>query len=114
MHVEKTVLYHYTYNWPLPDPQNPKSTRKTQAVVFGLGSMFNHSSTCQNVGWTRDLKDELVVYRALKDIGTDEELCISYGAPGQLTFLDAEAYEVEREEADEDGDGEEMLGRIEV
>ena len=30
-----------------------------------------------------------------------EELCISYGAPGQLTFVDAEAERVRMEEEEE-------------
>ena len=37
-----------------------------------------------------------------------EELCISYGAPGQLTFVDAEAERVraeEEEEARREGEG---------
>lgn len=47
----------------------------TQAVILGLGSMFNHSSHSQNVGWERDLKKEVVVYKALRDIQAGEELC---------------------------------------
>lgn len=82
-HIEKTTLYHYTYNWP---SSNGKG--KTQAVVFGLGSMFNHSTRHQNVGWIRDVENELVIYRALRDIREGEELCISYG--DHLTFVDAD------------------------
>ncbi|KAK5726508.1 hypothetical protein LTR17_012631 [Elasticomyces elasticus] len=85
-HIEKTALYHYTYNWPT-------AQGKTQAVVFGLGSMFNHSTQHQNVGWLRDLKNELIVYCALRDISEGEELCISYG--DHLTFEDADKPEVE-------------------
>ena len=51
--------------------------------------MFNHSTQDQNVGWTRDLEHQLVVYRALRDIAKGEELCISYG--DHLTFVDADA-----------------------
>jgi SET domain-containing protein len=46
-----------------------------QAVVFGLGSMFNHSRVKQNVGWTRDKEHKLIRYRALRDIESGEELC---------------------------------------
>jgi SET domain-containing protein len=74
--------------------------------------MFNHSSSNQNVGWTRDLEREVVVYRALRDIGEGEELCISYGAPRQLTFVDAEAVAVAEAESEEDS--QELLGKIEV
>lgn len=103
-HIEKTELYHYTYNWP--STTQPGST--TQAVVFGLGSMFNHSARHQNVGWTRDLERQVIVYRALRDIAAGEELCISYG--GRLTFVDVEqdssAVEIE--------DANDVLGRIEI
>ncbi|KAK3647888.1 hypothetical protein LTR56_007862 [Elasticomyces elasticus] len=87
-HIEKTALYHYTYNWPT-------AHGKTQAVVFGLGSLFNHSTHHQNVGWLRDLKNELVIYCALRDISEGEELCISYGA--HLTFEDADKQDLEAE-----------------
>lgn len=86
-HIEKTSLYHYTYNWPSSDADGKPT--KTQAVVFGLGSMFNHSTEDQNVGWKRDLANQLVTYSALRDIRGGEELCISYG--DRLTFVDADA-----------------------
>lgn len=105
-HIEKTSLYHYTYNWPLPD-RNGKSM-KTQAVVFGLGSLFNHSTPHQNVGWKRDLERQVVVYKALRDIGECEELCISYGS--HLTFEDVEA--ARSSSSSSDIDENEMLGKI--
>lgn len=97
-----TLLDSYTYNWP--DPGSPKE--RTQAVVLGLGSMFNHSVHDQNVGWTRSLEKQVLVYTALRDIHPGEELCINYG---KVWFQDADA-------ADESGqeDAEEVLGRIEV
>lgn len=85
-HIEHTSLYHYTYNWPVQIPNGKVS--KTQAIVFGLGSMFNHSSREQNVGWERNLENQLITYRALRDIAAGEELCISYG--DHLTFEDAD------------------------
>ena len=79
-------MYHYTFNWPSHDASG--NTIKTQAVVFGLGSMFNHSRTHQNVGWKRDIDRQLMIYYALRDIHDGEELCISYG--DRLTFEDVE------------------------
>ena len=61
---------------------------RTQAVVFGLGSMFNHSSKEQNVFWERDLQSRCVIYRALRNIEEGEELCINYG---RLWFVDSDA-----------------------
>jgi len=85
-YIEKTSLYHYTYAWPSKDASGRPI--KTQAVVFGLGSMFNHSRDHQNIGWKRDVDREVIIYYALRDIRQDEELCISYG--DHLTFEDVE------------------------
>lgn len=98
-HIAKTGLYHYTYNWPMPSADGSRPVQ-TQAVIFGLGSLFNHSTRHQNIGWTRDLARQVVVYRALVDIAADEELCISYG--DRLTFDDADAGLSESEEETED------------
>jgi len=65
-------LYHYTYNWSIVEEGGKSKT--VQAVVFGLGSMFNHSTQEQNVGWIRDTRRLVVVYRALRDIPAGEEL----------------------------------------
>ena len=85
-HVENTALYHYTYVWPLP-----AATKgcKAQAAVFGLGSMFNHSSRGTNVGWQRDVERGLMIYRSLREIKAGEELVVHYG--DQLTFVDADS-----------------------
>lgn len=78
-----------------------------QAIVFGLGSMFNHSAIRQNIGWKRDLEAGVIVYSALRDIEQGEELLISYGH--YLTFEDVEDIGIR-----EDLDGLSMLGRIDV
>ncbi|PNS19439.1 hypothetical protein CAC42_7283 [Sphaceloma murrayae] len=119
-YIEKTELFHYTYNWPL-QPQSSSSKESghdttngnvhvpkvTQAVVLGLGSMFNHSTQSQNVGWTRDIDRQIITYHALRDIPAGEELCISYGS--RLTFTDADAPPPEDE-----GDGTQVLSSIEL
>ncbi|KAF2441627.1 SET domain-containing protein [Karstenula rhodostoma CBS 690.94] len=104
-HIEHTSLYHYTYNWPITDKGGKK--QKAQAVIFGLGSMFNHSSHEQNVVWDRDLLRQTITYRALRDIQAGEELCISYG--DHLTFKDADAPPQPRPE-----DEIEQLNRIQL
>lgn len=102
-HIEKTSLYHYTYNWPVLDEDGRRQTG--QAVILGLGSMFNHSRD-QNVGWERDEAQKLITYKALRDIGAGEELCISYG--DRLTFADADGPSEVNEDADE------HLGSIQI
>jgi SET domain-containing protein len=75
-------------NWP--SSESTKGENKiAQAVVFGLGSMFNHSTQDQNVVWDRDTSRLIITYRAWRDIRAGEELCISYGS--HLTFKDADA-----------------------
>jgi uncharacterized protein len=83
-------------NWPSQVPSQNEDCKKgvgtpvkTQAIILGLGSLFNHSTLNQNVGWTRDIENRLIIYTALRDIRRGEELCISYG--DRLTFVDADA-----------------------
>ena len=60
-----------------------------EAVVFGLGSMFNHSRRMQNVGWERDVDRKIITYRALRRIEAGEELCKSNACSFLLIlFLD--------------------------
>ena len=75
-------------NWPYQDPQTGRYGR-TQAIVLGLGSLFNHSTNKLNVVWQRDVESQSITYRALRDIGKGEELCISYG---RLWFEDADEH----------------------
>ena len=92
-------------NWPYRETEDGKGV-PTQAVVLGLGSMFNHSTRDQNVVWKRDLKAQTVTYRALQNIKAGEELCISYG---KLWFVDSDM-----EEEVVEGDGSDLLNRIDV
>lgn len=52
--------------------------------------MFNHSTLEQNIGWKRNTVNAVIVYSALRDIKSGEELCISYGS-ARLWFPDADA-----------------------
>ncbi|KAF2266685.1 protein methyltransferase [Lojkania enalia] len=106
-HIEHTSLYHYTYNWPTTVPTG--QPRTTQAVIFGLGSMFNHSTQNQNIVWERDTRLQIITYRALRDIEAGEELCISYGS--HLTFVEADTSAVAAVEED---DGIEQLNQIHI
>jgi SET domain-containing protein len=60
-------------NWPIIDIDG--NSKVAQAVIFGLGSMFNHSTQEQNVGWMRDPQRQIITYRTLRDIPAGEELC---------------------------------------
>ncbi|KAI8087480.1 hypothetical protein BDF21DRAFT_414495 [Thamnidium elegans] len=87
-HGKYTILDHYTYCWP-----------GGYALALGLGSMFNHDSE-PNVGFIRDIANNLIRYVTLRPITKNEELCISYG--NHLWFDDGSKKEsVITEEPDE-------------
>jgi SET domain len=102
--VVLTLLLTLSSYWP-----SPSSRSLTQALALGLGSLFNHSTLHQNIGWRRDLAIDCIVYTALRDIDEGEELCISYGS-GRLWFPDADELAgggtdaVMRDRADQDED----------
>ncbi|RPA95584.1 SET domain-containing protein [Choiromyces venosus 120613-1] len=96
-YIQHSLLLHYSYNWPIAC-ETPGKYTIHQAVVLGLGSMFNHSSIRQNIGWKRNLEKEVIVYTALRDIAEGEELLISYGS--HLTFEDVEAAQMKEGEED--------------
>ncbi len=93
-------------NWPTKNPETGVVSQ-TQAVALGLGSLFNHSSLHQNVGWSRDLTGQCIVYKALRDIKVGEELCINYG---KVWFVDAD----EEQRQQQYNDYDDFLGNIEI
>ena len=56
--------------------QDRSTASQTQAVALGLGSLLNHSSLNQIVGWERDFGAQCITYRALRDIRAGEELYV--------------------------------------
>lgn len=96
-HMQHTCLQHYTYYWP-----SKTGRTMTQALALGLGSMFNHSTRDQNVGWKRNTDTDVIVYTALRNIKAGEELCISYGS-ARLWFKDADAEAYDNSDDDTDG-----------
>ncbi len=65
------VLGGYVYEWPLGGDG--------VAVVFGMGSVFNHGAR-PNVGWSTMVEERFVRFVATRDIEQDEELLIDYGS----------------------------------
>lgn len=77
--LEKTLLSHYVYPW--------RSTRGA-ALVFGYGSIYNHSYS-PNADWKQNFKTNSMVYRAIKDINKGEEITVNYnGEPDEQTPID--------------------------
>jgi len=72
--------------------------------------MFNHTNM-QNVSWERDVEQEVIVYKTLRDIAEGEELCISYG--DRLWFEDADV-DADGSMNREQENGEDMLSNIQI
>ncbi len=79
--LEKTAMNSYIYPW--------RSTRSA-AVVFGYGSIYNHSYT-PNADWKQNFKTVSMVYRAIKPIKAGEEITVNYnGEPDDMTPINWE------------------------
>ena len=77
--LEKTIFNHYIYPW--------RSTR-SGSVVLGYGSIYNHSFN-PNADWKQNFKEEVMTYRALKDIKKGDEITVNYnGEPDDNTSID--------------------------
>lgn len=77
--AEKTILNYYVYPW--------KSTRSA-SLVFGYGSLINHSFT-PNADWKQNFKNMTMVYRAIKTIKKGEEITVNYnGEPEDKSEID--------------------------
>lgn len=77
--LEKTPMSHYIYPW--------RSTRGA-ALVFGNGSIYNHSFS-PNADWKQDFKKERMLYHAIKNIKKGEEILVNYnGEPDDDSEID--------------------------
>jgi uncharacterized protein len=77
--VEKTEMLRYVYPW--------RSTRSA-AVVWGYGSIYNHSYE-PNADWKQNFRDNTMVYKAIKPIKKGEEILVNYnGEPDDKTPID--------------------------
>jgi len=74
------VLTQYRFNWPA----GPRGPGSRLVVALGYGSLYNHAEDA-NAGWDSAEADPTVpkprrlVFTALRDIRTDEEVTIWYG-----------------------------------
>ena len=68
-HLDKTILSDYVFLWGNDD--------KEGAVVFGYGSMYNHSYK-PNAEYKADYNDETFTVYALKKIPAGKEIFINY------------------------------------
>lgn len=64
------LLENYTFVW--------NASKKTAAIVLGYGSLYNHSKKC-NADYTKNLKEKIMLFKAIKTIKNGEEITIDYG-----------------------------------
>lgn len=65
--IDKTAIADYYFKWG----------EAHFALVLGYGSLYNFSET-PNVSFEADLKNQVMVFRAIRCIQKDEELTIHY------------------------------------
>jgi len=56
----------------------PKINAKNSVVVWGYGSIYNHSKN-NNADWIVDEEKNVFTFFTLRDIKKGEEICINYG-----------------------------------
>lgn len=72
--IQKTILGRYIYEWHENDG----------AIILGYGSIYNHSYK-PNAEYVRDFENKLLIYKAIKNITSGEEICVNYnGDPFDL------------------------------
>jgi SET domain-containing protein len=102
-----TISYGYSYlgekaiqfnseilqNYRFAAPMN-EQMKETKFFVMPLGNaaIYNHSDD-PNVEWYHDTEHRLIVFRALRDIEADEELCHYYGVKEKDLILRNKQYE---------------------
>ena len=74
----------YHYSWPKSEGQHhsdPEMDFSRRTIVFGYAAYYNCAKTWEErcVDWYTDHEDDIYVFKAVKDIEKDEELCIYYG-----------------------------------
>lgn len=91
--LRRTVLFNYVFEW---DPEERyKRTRDLvqcdgrygQGVALGLISLCNHSES-PNSDYEFDYENNVIVWRALRDIGPGEEVTLHYKVPIWFKMLD--------------------------
>lgn len=76
--VDRTIVFTYLFVW---EPGRPQQTlyehRGRAAIVLGLGSLLNHAAH-PNAGYSANMDDLEIEFRALRDIAAGEEVTIDY------------------------------------
>lgn len=80
--VEKSLLDHYLFSWSNPGQYSSslKHQKEIWTILCGFGSLYNHSSN-PNADFNLDYNNRSVLFTALLDIKSSEEICINYNLP---------------------------------
>ena len=81
--VEQTVLGQFAFAWD--------EDKGTVAIALGQGSFLNHSYA-PNVASDKDVRSRRIVFSAIREIATGEELTINYN--GDLDSREPVGFEV--------------------
>lgn len=65
--INKTILTNYTFY--ISDEE------QIEAICLGLGSLFNHDANNNTIHF---VKEENIIFKTIKEVKKDEELCINY------------------------------------
>lgn len=72
--IDETFLYNYYFSWE----------NKQGAISLGWGSLYNHSYT-PNAIYQKDFDNKKIIFRAIQDIKSGEEICVNYnGNPDSI------------------------------
>ncbi|MFH0749940.1 MAG: SET domain-containing protein [Candidatus Gottesmanbacteria bacterium] len=72
-HCEHTILAYYLYPW---------TSMRCGAMVLGYGSIYNHSFT-PNTQWKQDFHAKTMIYQAVRNIKTGEEITVNYNGKAE-------------------------------
>jgi uncharacterized protein len=70
-YIDKTFLYDYYFGWG--------KDRRQPAIALGYGSLYNHSFK-PNAVYKKDLKKNLLVFKALENIKKGQEIFVNYNS----------------------------------
>ncbi len=80
--VEQTDLQYYVFDWR--DPKKlaliKAEDQDLSAIILGYGMLYNHSDK-PNANFYRDYDAMLLVFSAISDIFTGQEICYDYNVP---------------------------------
>jgi SET domain-containing protein len=64
------ILENYTFVW--------NTKKRSAGILLGFGSLYNHT-TKPNADYIKNLKEGVMVFKAIKKIKAGEEITIDYG-----------------------------------